>query len=60
MEHQENLRRQRLINYIRSKNPFLMFSPLDHYSIEMLEKFKADIDEEIKALRKDRMNYLLN
>ena len=60
MEQHDNIRRQKLIKYIKSNNPFFLFASFNYYTLEMLEKLKTDIDEEIKTHRKTRMGYLLN
>ena len=60
MDSKDNIRRQKLIRYIKFNNPYYLFTSFENYSIEMLEILKKRIDEEIKSNRAYKMSIHLN
>jgi hypothetical protein len=59
-EDKNKIRREKLIKYIRANNPLFLFASFDSYSLERLEKLKADIDEGIKSERNRKFTIHLN
>ena len=47
--HQEEIKREKLIKFIKSNNPFYAFTSFDNHSTEQLEKTKKDIERVIKV-----------
>ena len=45
----EETKREKLIKFIKSTNPFYLFTSFDGYSIKQLEEIKMNIQEAIKA-----------
>jgi hypothetical protein len=60
MDYEDKTRREKLIKYIKANSPFYMDSCFDLFDLEVLEKIKMDIDEEIKMERSARLKIALN
>ena len=45
----DEIKREKLIRFIKSNNPFYMFSSFDGYTMEQLGEIKMSIEQEIKS-----------
>ncbi|MBI4947922.1 MAG: hypothetical protein HY840_16145 [Bacteroidetes bacterium] len=52
--NQEEITRHKLIKFIKSNDPFYLFSNFDHHSMEQLEAMKNKIEQEIKTIVEER------
>lgn len=45
----EAIKKEKLIRFIKSNNPFYLFTSFDKYSVERLKEIKKDIEQVIRA-----------